>query len=116
MIKGIHAMFYSPKAAELRAFIRDKLGLRFTDVGDEWLIFDPDEAEVGCHPSDRTYHEISFYCEDLEGTVAALKERGVEFVSEVTDAGFGSMISFRLPDGTEAGLYEPKYQKGDRRP
>ena len=27
VIKGIHTMFYSPKAEELRAFIRDKLGL-----------------------------------------------------------------------------------------
>ena len=39
MIKGVHTMFYSPKAEELRAFIRDKLGFPYSDVGDGWLIF-----------------------------------------------------------------------------
>ncbi|HZD12690.1 MAG TPA: hypothetical protein VE177_04135 [Candidatus Binatus sp.] len=32
-IKGMHALFYSPKADELRSFIRDKLGLKYTDTG-----------------------------------------------------------------------------------
>ena len=32
MIRGLHAMFYSSKAAELRAFFRDKLGFDGTDV------------------------------------------------------------------------------------
>ena len=36
MIRGMHAMFYSSKADELRAFLRDKLGLRGTDVGEGW--------------------------------------------------------------------------------
>ena len=39
MIRGMHAMFYSSHAPELRAFLRDKLGLQGTDVGDGWLIF-----------------------------------------------------------------------------
>ena len=33
MIRGLHAMFYSSNADELRAFLKDKLGLRGTDVG-----------------------------------------------------------------------------------
>jgi hypothetical protein len=33
MIRGMHAMFYSSKADELRAFLRDRLGLHGTDVG-----------------------------------------------------------------------------------
>ena len=44
MIRGMHAMFYSSAAPELRAFLRDKLGLDGTDVGDGWLIFDAPEA------------------------------------------------------------------------
>ena len=51
MIKGVHTMFYSSKPEELRAFVRDKLGFRCTDVGDGWLIFDIPEADMGCHPS-----------------------------------------------------------------
>ena len=45
MIKGVHTMFYTSQAAELRAFLRDTLGLPSTDVGDGWLIFDLPEAE-----------------------------------------------------------------------
>ena len=36
MIRGLHAMFYSSQADELRAFFRDKLGFRGTDVGGGW--------------------------------------------------------------------------------
>jgi hypothetical protein len=50
MIKGVHTMFYSSEAEELRAFIRDKLQFPFTDSGEGWLIFDLPEADMGCHP------------------------------------------------------------------
>jgi hypothetical protein len=85
MIKGIHAMFYSPAAEDVRAFIRDKLGLPFTDVGDGWLIFDVPDAEIGCHPASSTQHGISFYCDDIHQTVADLKRRGVQFSSGISD-------------------------------
>ena len=50
MIRGMHAMFYSSDAEGLRAFLRDKLGLKGTDVGGGWLIFDAPEADLGVHP------------------------------------------------------------------
>jgi hypothetical protein len=50
MIKEIHAMFYTSEADGLGAFLRDKLGLRWADVGEGWLIFESPEAEIGCHP------------------------------------------------------------------
>ena len=52
MIRGMHAMFYSSRAEELRAFFRDKLGLKGTDVGGGWLIFDAPEADLGVHPTE----------------------------------------------------------------
>jgi len=52
MITGVHTMFYSSEPEALRAFLRDKLGFPFTDVGEGWLIFDLPEAEMGCHPAD----------------------------------------------------------------
>ena len=52
MIRGVHTMFYSSKADELRKFLDDKLDLKSTDVGDGWLIFDLPEADMGCHPAD----------------------------------------------------------------
>lgn len=46
MIKGVHTMFYTSEANELRAFLRDKLGLNsFKDTGDGWLIFNLPEAD-----------------------------------------------------------------------
>ena len=116
MIKGVHAMFYAPNASELRAFIRDNLGFPFTDVGDGWLIFDVPEGEVGCHPADKSYHGISFYCDNIEQTVAELKNRGVEFTSEVIDAGFGFVVTFAMPGGVKVELYEPKYEKNPSSP
>ena len=111
MIKGVHAMFYTPQADELRTFIRDKLNFSHTDVGDGWLIFDTPEVEIGCHPSDKMYHEMSFYCDDIHKTMAELQARGVEFTSEVKDAGFGLMTKFLIPGNTEFELYQPKYKK-----
>lgn len=111
MLKGMHAMFYTEKAEETRAFLRDKFDFPHVDVGGGWLIFDPPAADLGCHPSERPYHELSFWCDEIHSTVASLREKGVEFVGEVTDQGFGLCINFVLPDGQEVMLYEPKYTK-----
>lgn len=111
MITGVHTMFYTPKAEELRAFIRDKLGFPYSDVGEGWLIFELPSADMGCHPADHNSHDISFYCDDIHTTVAELKERGVEFSSEVRDAGFGLIALFRMPGDMEVQLYQPKYVK-----
>ena len=110
-------MFYSSKAEELRAFIRDKLGFPFTDVGEGWLIFDLPEAEMGCHPADAQEgapsgtHAISFYCDDIHQTVRKLRARGVEFTDEVTDVGYGLRIHFQMPGDVEVQLYQPRYRK-----
>jgi catechol 2,3-dioxygenase-like lactoylglutathione lyase family enzyme len=111
MIQGVHAMFYAPNADELRAFLRDKLGLKYSDVGDGWLIFDVPEGEVGCHPAEKRFHGISFYCDDVHRTVDELKSRGVEFAGPVTDQGWGLVATMRMPGGTGCELYQPKYQK-----
>jgi catechol 2,3-dioxygenase-like lactoylglutathione lyase family enzyme len=121
MIRGVHTMFYSSQAEELRAFFRDKLGFPATDVGHGWLIFDLPEADLGCHPTDGpneppsgTPH-ISFYCDDIHATVAELQQRGVEFPEEVRDLGYGLVTHFRVPGGFAVQLYEPRYVKGAAR-
>lgn len=117
MIRGVHTMFYSSQPEELRAFIRDKLQFPCTDVGEGWLIFDLPQADMGVHPADDREgarsgtHNISFYCDDLHATVAELKSRGVEFVDEIIDAGYGLVIHFRLPGGFVVQLYQPHYAK-----
>lgn len=115
MIKGLHAMFYTPKAEEARAFFRDKLGFDHFDAGDGWLIFDMPAAELGCHPSEGdTRHELSFYCDDIEQTVAELKAKGVAFTTPIKDQGYGLVTSFKVPGGVVADLYQPKYSRAEQ--
>ncbi|HLX59690.1 MAG TPA: VOC family protein [Planctomycetota bacterium] len=118
MIRGVHTMFYTSDAPALRAFLRDKLGFSATDVGGGWLIFNLPEADMGCHPSDNRpgatsgIHDISFYCDDINTTVAELKARGVEFTGPVENQGYGLVTRFRVPGGFELQLYQPLYTKG----
>lgn len=110
MIRGVHAMFYTSEAEALRAFIRDKLGFPFIDVGEGWLIFNPGEAEIGCHPqSGENRHDISFYCDDIEETVADLKAKGVEFVGDIEDHGYGFITYLKAPGDLQIQLYQRKY-------
>jgi predicted enzyme related to lactoylglutathione lyase len=117
MIRGVHTMFYSSEPEALRAFLRDKLGFSYTDVGGGWLIFDLPEADMGCHPAEDKEggrpgtHAISFYCDDVEKTVAELKARGVEFTGPVTDQGYGLVTHFKMPGGCVVQLYQPRYAK-----
>ena len=117
MIRGVHTMFYSSEPEAFRAFVRDKLGFRATDVGGGWLIFDLPEADMGCHPAEvekgapSGTHDISFYCDDIEGTVAELQARGVEFTEPVKDQGYGLVTHFRVPGGFAVQLYQPRYSK-----
>ena len=109
MITGVHAMFYTPEADALRAFFKDQLGLPFVDVGGGWLVFRAPEAEVAAHPAAEARHVLSFYCDDLDRTMAELAARGVEFTGDVSDQGWGRLAHFKLPGGQEAELYQPKY-------
>ena len=116
MIRGLHAMFYSSEAAALRAFFRDKLGLPATDVGDGWLIFDAPQADLGVHPTERDgptsgTADISFYCDDIEATVAEFRRKGVEFAQAVEDHGYGLVTYFEVPGGFKVQLYQPRYVK-----
>lgn len=120
MIKGVHTMFYTSQPEATRAFFRDTLNLPYTDVGEGWLIFDLPEADHGFHPAeDRdgartgTPH-ISFYCDNIETTMAALRERGVEFTGPVEDHGYGLVTFFKAPGDFAIQLYEPRYAKNPR--
>jgi predicted enzyme related to lactoylglutathione lyase len=116
MIRGIHTMFYSSQAPELRAFFRDKLGLSGTDVGDGWLIFDAPEADLGVHPAEDQdapsgTPSISFYCDDISATMRELKSKGVEFTQDAQDQGYGFVTYIKVPGDFTIQLYQPKYSK-----
>jgi hypothetical protein len=110
-IKGVHALFYTTEPETAREFLRDKLGLSSYDSGGGWLIFHELEADIGCHPSDHSYHGISFFCEDIEATMAELSSRGVEFAAPLREEEWGRVSEFELPGGGLVDLYEPKYNK-----
>lgn len=116
MIRGMHAMFYSSQAVELRSFFKEKLGFSGTDLGGGWLIFDPPEADLGVHPTEGDEPtsgtaDISFYCDNIDQTVGELKARGVEFTQAVEDHGYGLVTFFKAPGDFKVQLYQPKYKK-----
>lgn len=115
MIRGLHGLFYSSREEDTRAFLRDKLKLPHTDVGGGWLIFDLPEADLGCHPTEGQpkpgTHDLSFFCDDIHGTVKELQGRGVKFDDEIADHGYGFVTHFQMPGEIRVQLYEPKYAK-----
>jgi predicted enzyme related to lactoylglutathione lyase len=117
MIKGLHGLFYSSQPEKLRAFLRDKLQLPFSDVGGGWLIFDFKEGDLGVHPTEGTdggpsgQHDISFFTDDIAKTVADLKRRGVKLDEDVADHGYGLVTHLTMPGGVRVQLYQPKYTK-----
>ena len=118
MITGVHTMFYSSQAEELRAFIRDTLGYDGSDVGDGWLIFDMPPADMGVHPVDPTGKhggasgtaDVSFYCDDIHATVNELTAKGVEFKGAVEDHGYGLVTYFKVPGNFYIQLTQPFYK------
>jgi catechol 2,3-dioxygenase-like lactoylglutathione lyase family enzyme len=115
MIKGIHGLFYSSDPDATRAFFRDKVKLPGSDIGQGWWIFDLPEGDLGVHPvedpADAGGHDVSFYCDDIEGTVRDMKARGVSFTKPIEDHGYGLVTYFEAPGGITVQLYEPRYAK-----
>ena len=121
-IKGLHAMFYSTHAEELRAFLRDKLNFPASDVGGGWLLFDMPGADMGVHPIDASQPkqpppntpDISFFCDDIQATVAELQSRGVRFTGPVENHGYGMVTHLIAPGELHIQLYQPLYSKTPR--
>lgn len=110
MITGAHVLIWSKDASGVRDFLRDTLKLPYTGSGD-WLIFRMPPAELGTHPTEQSArHELYFTCEDINATVADLREAGAELDGEITEEAYGSQIMVKLPDGSGLGIYEPRYK------
>jgi hypothetical protein len=116
MIRGIHGLLYSSDAEAAREFFKNQVRLPGSDIGQGWWIFDFAEGDLGIHPSGDEggggKHDVSFYCDDIHGTVADMKKRGVKFKAPVEDHGYGLVTHFEAPGGIVCQLYEPRYTKG----
>jgi len=119
-ITGVHTMFYSAKAEELRAFLRDKLEFPTSDAGDGWLLFEMPSADMGVHPVEASNahlnpppntHAISFFCDDIQATVADLQARGVAFDGPIVNHGYGLVTHLIAPGDLHIQLYQPLYTK-----
>ncbi|WP_371501817.1 extradiol dioxygenase [Kitasatospora sp. NBC_00374] len=112
MINGAHVIIYSRDAEVDRAFFRDTLECPNVDAGGGWLIFELPPAELAVHPADGPEtQELYLMCDDIDATVSDLAAKGVEFTQPVTDARWGRLTRFRLPGGSEVGMYEPRHER-----
>jgi predicted enzyme related to lactoylglutathione lyase len=110
VITGLHAIMFSPEAEKVRAFLADVLELPAADAGGGWLIFAMPPAELAVHPAEGDgRHELYLMCDDIQATLADLRDKGAEIARDVSDQGWGLLAAIRMPDGTELPIYEPRH-------
>ncbi len=119
MILACHTLIYSDDAEATRAFLRDVLGFPSVDAGtgdQSWLIFQTGPSELGVHPtagegySSPRHQAISFIVDDLDSTMAELREKGAEFSSGPDDHGYGIVAMVKVPGADDVQLYQPRHQ------
>ena len=117
MINGAHMLIYTSDADADRAFFRDVLGFAHVDAGHGWLIFRLPPAEAAVHPTDAGAphsHDapamagahLYLMCDDVEAEVGALADKGVTCSPRQRER-WGIRTTFRMPSGSELGLYQP---------
>ncbi|HEY4870089.1 MAG TPA: VOC family protein [Candidatus Dormibacteraeota bacterium] len=110
MITGVHALMFSRDADAVRRFLRDVLEFPSVDAGDGWLIFALPPSELGVHPTEEAgHHELYLMCDDIDATVATLRDKGVEVDGEITERGFGRAATIILPDSGRLVVYQPAH-------
>jgi catechol 2,3-dioxygenase-like lactoylglutathione lyase family enzyme len=110
LISAVHSILFAHDADAARAFFADVLGLESVDAGGGWLIFALPPAELAVHPADgEPRHELYLMTDDLAGTLAELRERGVSVASEPSDQGWGILAAVEVPGFGPVGIYEPRH-------
>ena len=108
-ITGTHMLLYTSEPEALRACLRDVFGWAHVDAHDGWLIFALPPAELGVHPAEHPAHELSFMCDDIEATMAELRDKGIGFEGEPESQGFGIVVTMVLPGDVKVMLYQPRH-------
>jgi catechol 2,3-dioxygenase-like lactoylglutathione lyase family enzyme len=110
MINAVHSILFARDADAARSFFTDVLELESVDAGGGWLIFALPPAELAVHPADgEPRQELYLMTNDLDGTLARLRERGVGVVQEPSDEGWGVLAQIEVPGFGPLGVYEPRH-------
>ena len=67
-------------------------GWPHVDAGHGWLIFRTGPSEMGVHPTGGDvgqHHTISLMCDDIEATLATLRDKGVDITATCATTGSG---------------------------
>ena len=116
MIKEVAFVAIAVSDAErARKFYQETLGLKPTSSGMEgaWVEYDLGTVTigVGCHPAwqpSRDGTTVAFEVDDIDTTIAQLKERGVTFDMEKLETPVCWMAQFRDPDGNKLLVHKRK--------
>jgi catechol 2,3-dioxygenase-like lactoylglutathione lyase family enzyme len=110
MINAVHSILFARDPDATRAFFADILELDSVDAGGGWLIFALPPAELAVHPAEEGgRHELYLMTDDLEATLARLRERGVTVSGEPSDQGWGVVAAIDVPGFGSLGIYEPRH-------
>jgi len=110
VITGAHLILYSSDADADRAFLADLLGTPSVDAGGGWTILQLPPGEVAVHPAESSgAAELYLVCDDVEATVAELRDRGVPVEPGLSEERWGRLAAIPLPGGGRVGLYEARH-------
>ena len=112
MIKGIAAIWLPVDDMQRAvAFYRDVLGLEVLDHDGDWSEVTAGDQRIGLNASESPAGDggavIAFAVDDLDATVAQLRERGVQFTGEVSEHPWGRIAPFADPEGNDLQIYAP---------
>ena len=100
---------------EARKFYQEILGLKpsHTAMEGAWVEYELGGTTigVGCHPAwqpSRDGTSVAFEVDDMDTTIARLKERGVVFDMEKTETPVCWMAQFRDPSGNKLLVHKRK--------
>jgi predicted enzyme related to lactoylglutathione lyase len=89
-------------AKKAKDWYGEKLGFQ-TSTEDHWVTAWPKGAKWKLHLCEGELEPgntgIGFYSDDLKGTVADLKKKGVKFAMDYTKTEWGEMAQLKDPDG-----------------
>ncbi|MGY2078705.1 VOC family protein [Modestobacter sp. SYSU DS0657] len=96
-----------------RAFYRDTLGLSETKTTEDWSEFDAGGLMIGLNARENAQPTdggavITFQPDgDLDGEVAALRDKGVQFTGGISDHPWGRIAPFKDSEGNDLQFYGP---------